>query len=159
MCIRDSCYSERIIYDDACHLKKFCVNPVGKEVTAVSKRLGKNDMVVEKLCTFLESCGSMVQTQLQPPRSKWTPWSRCLSVCLSVCPSVYRHQKFGFIKQVAKGWIATVKDLESWRFERYPFVRAYTDIVFIFFSFEGRKVKCDCNRGRTNSNNRSMWLP
>ena len=27
-------------------------------------------------------------------------------------------QKFGFIKRVAKGWITTVKDLESWRFER-----------------------------------------
>ena len=27
-------------------------------------------------------------------------------------------QKFGFIKQVDKGWITTVKDLESWRFER-----------------------------------------
>ena len=26
-------------------------------------------------------------------------------------------QKFGFIKQVDKGWITTVKDLESWRFE------------------------------------------
>ena len=25
--------------------------------------------------------------------------------------------KFGFIKQVDKGWINTVKDLESWRFK------------------------------------------
>ena len=24
---------------------------------------------------------------------------------------------FGFIKRVDKGWITTVKDLESWRFE------------------------------------------
>ena len=64
------CYSERIIYDDACHLKKFCVNSVRKEVTAVSKRLGKMDMVVEKLRTFQESGGSTVQSQLQPPRSK-----------------------------------------------------------------------------------------
>ena len=39
---------------------------------------------------------------------------------------VWRHiatgqslkQKFGFIKRVDKGWITTVKDLESWRFER-----------------------------------------
>ena len=29
-----------------------------------------------------------------------------------------RKQKFGFIKRVDKGWITTVKDLESWRFER-----------------------------------------
>ena len=27
-------------------------------------------------------------------------------------------QKFGFIKRVDKGWITTVTDLESWRFER-----------------------------------------
>ena len=27
-------------------------------------------------------------------------------------------QKFDFIKRVDKGWITTVKDLESWRFER-----------------------------------------
>jgi len=26
-------------------------------------------------------------------------------------------QKFGFIKRVDKGWITTVKGLESWRFE------------------------------------------
>ena len=26
-------------------------------------------------------------------------------------------QKFGFIKRVDKGWITTVKDLESWRLE------------------------------------------
>ena len=30
--------------------------------------------------------------------------------------------KTGFIKQVDKGWITTVKDLESWRFECSPFV-------------------------------------
>jgi len=27
-------------------------------------------------------------------------------------------QKFGFIKRVDKGWNTTVKDVESWRFER-----------------------------------------
>ena len=43
------CYPERIVYDDACHLKKYCVNPVQKKLTAVSKRLGKMDMVVDKL--------------------------------------------------------------------------------------------------------------
>lgn len=42
------CYPERISCDDACHLKK-CVNPVGKEMTAMSKRLGKMDMAVDKL--------------------------------------------------------------------------------------------------------------
>ena len=39
---------ERIIYD-ACHLKKCCLNPVQKEVTAGSKGLGKMCMVVDKL--------------------------------------------------------------------------------------------------------------
>ena len=38
----------------------------------MSKRLGKMDMVVEKLRTFQESGGSMVQSQLQPPRSAGT---------------------------------------------------------------------------------------
>ena len=28
------------------------------------------------------------------------------------------QKKIGFIKRVDKGWITTVKDLESWRFER-----------------------------------------
>ena len=28
------CYPERMIYDDACHLKKCCVNPVRKKMTA-----------------------------------------------------------------------------------------------------------------------------
>ena len=27
-------------------------------------------------------------------------------------------KKKGYIKRVDKGWITTVKDLESWRFER-----------------------------------------
>ena len=27
-------------------------------------------------------------------------------------------QKFVFFKRVDKGWVTTVKDLESWRFER-----------------------------------------
>ena len=37
-------------------------------------------------------------------------WSSKLSYILK--------QKFGFLKRVDKGWITTVKDLESWRFER-----------------------------------------
>ena len=32
--------------------------------------------------------------------------------------NLFLVQKCGFIKQVDKGWITTVKDLESWRFER-----------------------------------------
>ena len=43
------CYPERIIYDDSCHLKKYCVNRILKKLTAVSKKLGKRNMVVDKL--------------------------------------------------------------------------------------------------------------
>ena len=44
------CYPERMIYDDACHLKKCCLSPVQKEaMTAVSKTLGKMYMVVDNL--------------------------------------------------------------------------------------------------------------
>ena len=43
------CYPERIIYDDACHLKNCCLNPVQREMTAVSKRLRKMYMVVDNL--------------------------------------------------------------------------------------------------------------
>ena len=42
------CYPERIIYDDACHLKNSCLNPVQRGVTAVSKRL-EMYMVVDNL--------------------------------------------------------------------------------------------------------------
>jgi hypothetical protein len=42
-------FAERIIYDDACHLKKFCINPVRKGLPNVSRKLGEMDMVVDKL--------------------------------------------------------------------------------------------------------------
>ena len=42
-----------------------------------------------------------------------------LSIVLKLAQKHYNIlQKFGFIKGVDKGWITTVKDLESWRFER-----------------------------------------
>ena len=78
------CYPERIIYDDACHLRKGCVNPVRKEVTAVSKRLEKMDMVVDKLqfrnhvdLWWEPICNIHDRNELHG-----------ISVCLSVCPSV-----------------------------------------------------------------------
>ena len=40
---------ERIVYDDACHLKKYCINPVRKSLTPVAERLGEMDMVVDKM--------------------------------------------------------------------------------------------------------------
>ena len=40
---------ERIVYDDACHLKKFCTNPVPCNIISVSKKLADLDMVVDKM--------------------------------------------------------------------------------------------------------------
>ena len=42
--------------------------------------------------------------------------------CIPTLAYLPTKQKFGFIKRVDKGWITTVKDLESCPFE--PFVRA-----------------------------------
>ena len=41
--------AERIIYDDACHLKKYAMNPMRMGITSISKKLGGMDMVVDKL--------------------------------------------------------------------------------------------------------------
>ena len=68
---------ERIIYDDACHLKKCCLNPVQKEVDSSVQEAGE-DVYGSGQVTFQESCGSMMQSQLQPPRSRYTEWSKCL---------------------------------------------------------------------------------
>ena len=50
--------------------------------------------------------------------------------------------KFGFIKRVDKGRITTVKDLESWRFERLPFVRANRGIVGCCWFYEDMEELC-----------------
>ena len=49
--------------------------------------------------------------------------------CIKTASKYIRQtkRKFGFIKLVDEGWITTVKDLESWRFERS--VRANREIV------------------------------
>ena len=81
-------YQWRIIYDDACHLKKCCVNNVQKNMTAVSKRLGEMDMVVEKLQfrNYVDLCNSHDRNELHG-----------VNECLSVCPSVYRHHLAFFL--------------------------------------------------------------
>ena len=56
------CYPGRITYDDACHLKKYCVNP-DSSVQEAGEDVHDSGQV-----TFQESCGSMMQSQLQPPR-------------------------------------------------------------------------------------------
>ncbi|XP_044168316.1 uncharacterized protein LOC122952504 [Acropora millepora] len=40
---------DRICYDDACHLKKYCMNPKRKCLTAVAERLANMDMVIDKM--------------------------------------------------------------------------------------------------------------
>ena len=77
------CYPERITYDDACHLKKCCVNPVRKEVTAVSKGLRKMDMVGDKYIS-----GNMWIDDAKPIATT-TIEINCMEQ-VSVCPSVYR---------------------------------------------------------------------
>ena len=59
------------------------MSPVRKEVTAASKKLGKMDMVVEKLLTFQESCGLMMQSHCCNPHDPRMR-GKCLSVCVSV---------------------------------------------------------------------------
>ena len=52
-----------------------------------------------------------------------TPWSETFYKFLVSKETVVLRQwesqteKFGFIKRVDKGWITTMNDLESWRFE------------------------------------------
>ena len=62
----------------------------------MSKKLGKMDMVVEKLRTFQESCGLMMQSHYCNPHDPRMGVSVCLSVCVSVCPSVYSQIFLGF---------------------------------------------------------------
>ena len=55
-------------------------------------------------------------------------------------------QKFVFIRRVDKGWITTVKGLESRRFERLPSERR-------------RSLRSDAGNGNDNATNQSMiWL-
>ena len=42
----------------------------------------------------------------------------CNGLTLPQLNKISQNQKLGFIKRVDKGWITTVKDLESWRFKR-----------------------------------------
>ena len=40
---------ERIVYDGACHLKKYCINPIRKLLTPVAEKLSEMDMVVDEM--------------------------------------------------------------------------------------------------------------
>ena len=39
---------DTICYDDACHLKKFALNPKRSDLTAISKKMSQMDMVCDK---------------------------------------------------------------------------------------------------------------
>ena len=78
------CYPERIIYDDTCHLKKCCLNPVQNEMTAVSKRLRKMYMVVDKL-HFRNHVHRWYKANCNPhDRDKLHRVSVCLSLCIQM---------------------------------------------------------------------------
>ena len=64
------------------------MNPVQKKVTALSTRLGKMDMVVEKL-QFRNLVDLWCKPNCNPDDQNKL---REVSVCLSVCPSLYRYR-------------------------------------------------------------------
>ena len=55
----------------------------------MSKKLGKMDMVVEKLRTFQESCGLMMQSHYCNPHDP-RMGGKCLSVCRISLGSFFR---------------------------------------------------------------------
>ena len=83
----------------ACHLKKYCVNPVQQKVTAVSsKRLGKMDMVVDKL-QFRNHVDLWCKPNCNPHDQNEL---REVSVCLiyvSICIQIW----FGFFGESGGG--------------------------------------------------------
>ena len=67
------------------------MNPVRKEVTALSKGLGKMDMVVDKL-HFRNHVDRWCKANCNPHNRSEL---HGVSLCVSVCPSVYRY-RFAF---------------------------------------------------------------
>ena len=64
------------------------MNPVQKKVTALSKRLGKMDMVVKKL-QFRNLVDLWCKPNCNPDDQNEL---REVSVCLSLCPTLYRYR-------------------------------------------------------------------
>ena len=133
------CYPGKIIYDDACHLKEFCVNPLRKEVTGVPKKLGKMDVVVDKL-HFRNHADRWGKANCNPHDQNQLHG-------VSICLSVYRYRFAIFV---------------------FVFVSFCFALLFFFFSFlsffrgggaGGSEWEHDCKGNRRNSNNRSMWWP
>ena len=73
------------------------MNPVQKEVTALSKRLGKIDMVVDKL-QFRNHVDLWCKPNCNPDDQNEL---REVCVCLSVCPTLYRY-RLSFFRE--SGW-------------------------------------------------------
>ena len=64
------------------------MNPVQKKVKALSKRLGKMDMVVDKL-QFRNLADQRCKPNCNPNDENEL---RDVRVCLSVCPTLYRYR-------------------------------------------------------------------
>ena len=82
-----------IIFADTCHLKKYCANRILKKLRAVSKRLEKINMVVDKL-----QFRNLLDLWCKPYGN---PYDRNLlyGVSVSVCASIYIQTLFEFLGQ------------------------------------------------------------
>ena len=58
-------------------------------------------------------------------RSKFIIYVLIIDPLTLIAQSTAEELKFSFIKRVDKGWTTTVKDLESWCFERYALISGH----------------------------------
>lgn len=80
-------HAEYICYDDGCHLRKFCQNPVRKDITSITKRLASLLIMVDKIhiaghvdAWCLENCDSWKIKALQEV-CLWL-WINFIMLCL-----------------------------------------------------------------------------
>ena len=69
-------------------------------------------------CPFFFSTRATIDGRQPRYRDNYTQTTCKIVACFLYYCSVCFKLKFGFIKRVDKSWTTTVKDLESWRFER-----------------------------------------
>ena len=70
--IKYSYSSEYICYDDGCHLRKFCRNPIRRDLTPTTKKLASLPIMVDKMhiaghvdAWCLENCDSRKVKELE----------------------------------------------------------------------------------------------